>query len=194
ALALRGVRTEGLAIADTADAALQHRLEAAARITGVGEGRDPAAQALLDAQARGVEQIVVREHGATRVREPEDPLAEGQTVEKAAHGGELEVAVRVDETGEEECVAEVDVGTVSRGRRVGARTDVRDPSFALDHRAVGDGRGGDREHPPRVVPGHASNAPVRDPCRIGSYRSSSRTPMERARSRGNAMSATCCRE
>ena len=78
ALALRRIGTEGLAIADAAHAALQHGLEAAAGVTGVGEGRDAGAHALLDAEARRVEQIVVREHGAPRVRETEDPLAEAR--------------------------------------------------------------------------------------------------------------------
>ena len=116
ALALRRIGTEHLAIADAAHAALEHGVEADARVAGVGEGRDAGAQSLLDAEPRRVEQVVVREHGAARVREPEDPLAEGETVEKAAHRGELEVAVRVDETGQEQRVAEIDVGPVTRRR------------------------------------------------------------------------------
>ena len=69
----------------------------------------------------------------------------------------------VDETGKEDCLA--DVVVLSR-RRAGARSDVGDQSVALDDGSVFDRRLGDRKHPTRVV-AHQRGRACRRRNRVG---------------------------
>jgi hypothetical protein len=156
-LALRGIGAEDLLEHDAAHPPFEHRVEGDAGVAGVGVGRDAGAQPLGDPLPRPVEQIVARQHGALRGRETEDPVAEAEPLEEAAHGGELEVAVRVDEPRHEERLAEL---VVLARRRAVARSDVRDAAVGVD----GDGRvahrrRGDGQDPLRVMVRHHPHPP-----------------------------------
>ena len=66
--------------------------------------------AFRDSQASSVAEDVQRgKHGPFRRRESQDPIAEIEPLEKATHGGQLEMAVGVDEARQEKDVAEVHV-------------------------------------------------------------------------------------
>src|SRR4029079_6013604 len=100
-----------------------HRVERDAGIAGVGEGGNTVAETLGDTITRRVEEHVPRENGALRARETKDPGAEVEILEKAAHRGELEVGVRIDEPRKQDRVSKVDRAARRRGRR---GTDVGD--------------------------------------------------------------------
>ena len=101
-VALFRVRPEHLAIADAAHAALEHRVEAGARVAGVREGGDSGEEALVHAEARGVERVIEAHHGAPRGGETEDPGAEGQAIETQWHSSDSRSldAVFIEDNGE----------------------------------------------------------------------------------------------
>jgi hypothetical protein len=72
--------------------------------------------------------------------------------------------VRVDETGEQHRVTEVDVliAMLAGGSDVSC-PEPGDATRALDQRSVRDGRRRDGDDPSRVIARHYSKAPVREP-------------------------------
>src|SRR5206468_2173610 len=93
-----------------------------AKGTRVAIRRDAGQQALLDAGTRRVEQsVLIEDRGTSRV-ESKNPAPEVEILEEAAHRRELEVAVRVDETGKQHDLAQV---FIRSGRRFVARADIR---------------------------------------------------------------------
>ncbi len=148
AVEVLGGRAEGLGVHDAADAHLVHGDDRGAGVAGVGVRGDAREQSFGDAEPRGVEVVVRRHHRVLGRLERQNPLAEGQVLEEAAEGGELEMGVGVDEPGHQDRVAKVLVAAGGRARR---RPDPGDAAV-LDRDAGVLERGcRDREHPPGVV-------------------------------------------
>ena len=77
----------------------------------------------------------------------------------------MNITVELDDAMKQR-LTELDVHAVRRSVR--ARPDVRDAPLVLHHGAITNRRRRDGQHPPCVMANHSSNAPVRDPCRVGS--------------------------
>ena len=147
----RRIGTEHLLVHHAAHARLAHGLHDDPRLAGVAVGRDAGANALLQPVARRVEHGVAVEDVAAGAGESQDPPPEFQILEEAAHGCELEVAVRVDQSRHQQGISKLLI--VAR-RRVARRSDIRDAIAANRDHAMGDRRLGDRDDPPRVVANH----------------------------------------
>ena len=153
--ALRRIGTEHFLIHYAADSRLEHRVERDARVAGVGIRGDTVANPLGESESRGVEHAGAIEHRALDAIETQDPAREVQILEKAAHQGELEVRVSVDEPGQQDGVAEV---AIVAARRVDSRSDIHDPPIRDHDGAMLDRRRADGKHPSRVIADHDASA------------------------------------
>src|SRR5687767_5828747 len=145
---MRRIGAEDLLIHDAAHAGVAHRLHCHAAGAGVGISGDAGLEPFHDSEARGIEQRASVHDLVPALAQLINPLYEMTILEEAAHRGELEVSVGVDEAREKNRLAEVVVVTAWRG---GARSYVCDQSVALDDGSVLYRRLGDGKHPARVI-------------------------------------------
>src|SRR5258708_32534732 len=98
------------------------------------------------------------------------------------------MAMGVHQAGHEDRFAKIHIITA---RWCGvSRTDIADAAIQLHQCGILKRWRSDGTDPARVIARHASKAPVREPCRSGSYKASSATPTARARASGSARLAT----
>ena len=147
-LGLRRIGAEYLLVHDPAHAGIAHRLHHDPARACIGVSGDSRLDSFDNAKARGIEQRFPIHDLVPALAQPVDPLCEPTVLEKAAHRGELEVGMRVDQTGEQDRFAEVVVVTRRRG---GAWANVGDHSVGLDDGSVLYRRLGDWKHPTRVI-------------------------------------------
>ena len=108
---VRWVGPEYFLVHDAAHARIAHRLHRDAARARVCVGCDSGFEALDNPKAGGVEQSFLIHDLVPAPSQFVDPHGESTILEETAHGGELEVCVRVDQTRKEDRVAEVIVLT-----------------------------------------------------------------------------------
>ena len=107
-LSLGWIGAKDFDVADTAHAHLVHRVKRLPRFGRVSVGGDAVRQRFDESKARRIEERMGVEAVASRERECAQPVAKIEPFEKAAHRGEFEMRVRVDQPRDQDRVAECD--------------------------------------------------------------------------------------
>ena len=158
-VALHRIGTEHFQISHAAHAVLAHRGEWRAGVRGVGETGDSVTQCFPDAGPRGIEQHALGHEITAHRRERAEPVAEIESLEKAAQQGELEMRVGIHEPRHEHRISQGHRAHGARRDRHGTRRPHElDPPRLHHHRTVANGCRRDRQHPVRGVQRAVSHA------------------------------------
>src|SRR5438876_332001 len=110
-IALGRIGCEDLLVHDSPHTKRHHRLHHDAAGAGVGVGGDARLESLDYAEFCRIEELCVVENLVAALAELVDPIGEVEILEETAHRGELEMRVRVDQSGQENRVAQIVIFT-----------------------------------------------------------------------------------
>jgi hypothetical protein len=136
--------SEHFEVADAAHAGHVHRVERNARCRRICKCRDAREQPFMNTGDTRIHQRRFIEHVRAHFGEQPQPLPKRHSFEHPAQRCQLEMRVRVDETGNED--ARRDILPIGVGH-AGAVTDINDFRVLDDDPPTPDGRGRNREHP-----------------------------------------------